>query len=156
MFEFCYSLFEVNLNSITNVTSAANMFKYCYSLCFITATNFASNADSVSCSVTFDECEALSVINLPNAKVTRLCAKGASGKLNKLTSVTFHPSSTFSSTTAPQLDLQYTTLTAEQINTIFTALPTVTSKTVNVKGCIGAATCDTSIATAKGWTVVKA
>ena len=45
-------------------------------------------------------------------------------------------------------------LSAAAINTLFTNLPTVTSKTVTVTGNPGAATCTTSIATTKGWTVV--
>ena len=46
-------------------------------------------------------------------------------------------------------------LSAAAINTIFTNLSaTGTGKTITVTGNYGAATCDTSIATAKGWTVV--
>ena len=44
-------------------------------------------------------------------------------------------------------------LSAEAINEIFTNLNIVTSATINVSGCAGSATCDTTIATAKGWTV---
>lgn len=43
---------------------------------------------------------------------------------------------------------------ATELNRIFTALPSVTAKSIDVRGNPGAATCDTSIATAKGWTVV--
>jgi hypothetical protein len=43
---------------------------------------------------------------------------------------------------------------AAEINRIFSLLPTVVGKTINVKGNPGAATCNQSIATAKGWTVV--
>lgn len=46
-------------------------------------------------------------------------------------------------------------LSATALNTIFTNLSaTGTGKTITVTGNYGAATCDTSIATAKGWTVV--
>ena len=47
----------------------------------------------------------------------------------------------------------YTSLSAEAIDEIFTNLNTVTSATITITGAPGAATCDTSIATAKGWTV---
>ncbi len=48
-------------------------------------------------------------------------------------------------------------LSAGEINSIFSNLASgVTSKTVTVSGNWGAATCDPSIATAKGWTVVTA
>ena len=44
-------------------------------------------------------------------------------------------------------------LTAESINAIFSDLATVSGKTINVSNTVGASTCDTSIATSKGWTV---
>lgn len=46
-------------------------------------------------------------------------------------------------------------LGADAIDNFFTSLGTASgSQTVNVSGNVGAATCDTSIATSKGWTVV--
>lgn len=47
----------------------------------------------------------------------------------------------------------YCTMDSTELNRIFTALPTVTSKTIDVRGNPGYDTCDPSIATAKGWTV---
>lgn len=46
-------------------------------------------------------------------------------------------------------------LSATALNDLFAALPTVTGQTLTVTGNPGAATCDTSIATAKGWSVIK-
>ena len=43
---------------------------------------------------------------------------------------------------------------ATWLNAMFTALPTVTSKTIDVRYCDGYATCTKTIATAKGWTVL--
>lgn len=43
----------------------------------------------------------------------------------------------------------------DELDQIFTNLPTVTGKTITITGTYGAADCDTSIATAKGWTVVN-
>jgi hypothetical protein len=45
-------------------------------------------------------------------------------------------------------------LSATALNELFTILPTVTGQTLTITGNVGAATCDTSIATAKGWSVV--
>lgn len=46
-------------------------------------------------------------------------------------------------------------LDAEALNQLFEDLPKVSStRTITVKGNPGAETCDTSIATAKNWTVV--
>jgi hypothetical protein len=84
-----------------------------------------------------------------------LGAFGASGKLNKTTAIAFHSSSAFGSGTSPQFKMQYNDMSAAQINAIFTALPSV-SKTIDITGCTGAATCDKSIATGKGWTVIPA
>lgn len=55
--------------------------------------------------------------------------------------------------TSPQIDIRWNSLSATTIDAIFTALPVVTGKTINVAGNIGSATCTPAIATAKGWTV---
>jgi hypothetical protein len=48
-------------------------------------------------------------------------------------------------------------LSANALNSLFTSLGTpTTTQTINVSGNPGAATCDTSIATAKNWTVITA
>lgn len=51
------------------------------------------------------------------------------------------------------IELKYNQLSASEINRIFTALPTVSGRTIQVSGNPGYATCTPSIATAKGWTV---
>lgn len=52
------------------------------------------------------------------------------------------------------INLSLLPLTATALNAFFTSLGTASgSQTIVVTGCIGAATCDTSIATAKGFTV---
>jgi hypothetical protein len=45
-------------------------------------------------------------------------------------------------------------LSADALNELFTILPTVTGQTLTITGNPGASTCNTSIATAKGWSVV--
>jgi hypothetical protein len=44
---------------------------------------------------------------------------------------------------------------ATEIDELFTDLPTVSGKTVTVSNNPGSATCTTTIATSKGWTVVN-
>lgn len=52
------------------------------------------------------------------------------------------------------INLSYQNLSTSEINRIFTALPSgVTARTINVTNNPGYATCDKTIATAKGWTV---
>tara|TARA_R110001606_G_scaffold310127_1_gene457131 strand:+ start:395 stop:1885 length:1491 start_codon:yes stop_codon:yes gene_type:complete len=46
-------------------------------------------------------------------------------------------------------------LWGDELDQIFTNLPTVTGKTITITNTFGAADCDTSIATAKGWTVTN-
>jgi len=44
-------------------------------------------------------------------------------------------------------------LSAAELNLLFGDLSTVTGQTITITGCTGAATCDRTIATNKGWTV---
>jgi hypothetical protein len=44
-------------------------------------------------------------------------------------------------------------MTKEVLDGLFESLATVSGKTIDVSGCLGASTCDTSIATNKGWSV---
>jgi hypothetical protein len=54
---------------------------------------------------------------------------------------------------SPQINISYTSLNAAALDQVFTDLPTVTSKTINITGASGAAGCNRAIATGKGWTV---
>jgi hypothetical protein len=154
MFNNCNSLTSVNISLMTKVTDAHAMFGSCSSLKTVTATNFALEAASVDCSGMFTNNYLLTDINLPNAKVTAFGASaGSVSYATVLNMVSVSPQSTFSSTSIPQFDLKNRTITADQINAILTALPTVTSATNNFLNVTGAATCNKSIGTSKGWTV---
>lgn len=54
---------------------------------------------------------------------------------------------------SPQIDIQYCSLDADALNLLFSDLPALTGKTIRITGNPGASTCDTTIATSKGWTV---
>ena len=56
--------------------------------------------------------------------------------------------------TSPQIDIRWNSLSATTLDAIFTALPVVVGKTINVAGNPGSATCTPSIASLKGWTVI--
>ena len=60
----------------------------------------------------------------------------------------------FAAGAAAPIALNFSGLDADALNALFTSLDTVTAKTITVTGSVGASSCDTSIATAKGWTVV--
>ncbi len=151
MLNGCYSLRSIDISGMTALTEASYMFQSCYSLQIVLSTNLGLNATLTNAYNCFST-EQLKNVSLPNAKLTAITVKGYSGKLNKLETLTYHVDSTFSGT-SPQIDIRYNTLTAEQLNTIFTALPTLPGKFISITGCTGASTCDTSIATSKGWTV---
>ena len=57
----------------------------------------------------------------------------------------------------PQVKWSFTVagnpLTAAELNLLFGDLATVSGQTITITGCTGAATCDKTIATNKGWTV---
>ena len=53
------------------------------------------------------------------------------------------------------VSLIYNNFSAEELNRIFTALPTITERVLTVNNNPGTATCDRTIATAKGWTCVN-
>lgn len=55
--------------------------------------------------------------------------------------------------TAVSISYQDCNLSASALNEVFTNLATVTGQTITITGNPGAATCDRTIATAKGWTV---
>jgi hypothetical protein len=46
-------------------------------------------------------------------------------------------------------------MSANALNEMFSILPTVTGQTVTITENYGASTCDTTIATSRGWTVTK-
>ena len=46
-------------------------------------------------------------------------------------------------------------MSATALNEMFSILPTVTGQTVTITGNYGASNCNTTIATAKSWTVIK-
>jgi surface protein len=93
----------------------------------------------------FDECNSLrSIPQLNTAAIT--------------SSVTFYRcySLTVGRTNGMRFAVNYSgcKLTATEINAIFTGLGTASgSQIVNVSSNMGSATCDQTIATAKGWTV---
>jgi hypothetical protein len=57
---------------------------------------------------------------------------------------------------SPQIDISYTSLSQVALIQVFTDLPTITSKTINITGASGAASltpANRAIATGKGWTI---
>lgn len=154
MFNNCYSLTEVTLpTSRWNLTSMSGMFGYCYSLIKI---NNIALLGSITNSVNLyllSECQAYAENVVIDALLAKLELKCFSSPNMKVTSLRLTNNSSQFAGASPQIDIQYLSLDAVALNTLFGDLPTVSGKTINITGCTGAATCIRSIATGKGWTV---
>jgi surface protein len=172
MFNGCFSLASVPVYDLTNASNAASVFTGCSSLVSVrlTGTNTGvpsftslfSNSSALrdadmaglrsnSWSSTFNNCFSLTTVknldlsDAPNSSALSSLFTGCRS-LRTITWVAGKgPRFSFS--------VGSTMLDAAQLNTMFTNLPTITGQTVTITSCPGAATCDRSIATGKGWTV---
>jgi len=157
MFSSCYALSSITLpTSWGSVSNTRNMFASCYSLKYINNIDYLGSI-SVACEFTdfAKDCEFLQTTTTIASLISKIGIYGASGYKLKVTSIRLtNASSTFGGS-SPQVNVSYTDLDATALNTLFGDLPTLTGKTIVITGCTGAATCDTSIATGKGWTVTN-
>ncbi len=86
--------------------------------------------------------------------VLRLNGSSTTANFNKLNSLRLLNASAGQYTGAsPQINVSYCDLGIAALNQLFTDLPTVVGKTINITSCTGAAGCTRTIATVKGWTV---
>jgi len=157
MFSYCCALSSITLpTSWGSVSNTRNMFASCYSLKYINNIDYLGSK-SVACDFTdfAKDCEFLQTTTTIASLISKIGIYGASGYKLKVTSIRLtNASSTFGGS-SPQVNVSYTDLDATALNTLFGDLPTLTGKTIVITGCTGAATCDTSIATGKGWTVTN-
>ena len=157
MFSYCRALSSITLpTSWGSVSNTSNMFSHCHSLKYINNIDYLGSI-SVACDFTdfAKNCEFLQTTTTIASLISKIGIYGASGYKLKVTSIRLtNASSTFGGS-SPQVNVSYTDLDATALNTLFGDLPTLTGKTIVITGCTGAATCDTSIATGKGWTVTN-
>jgi hypothetical protein len=143
MFNSCNSLKKVTgLDFNTKTFNFVDrMFQFCYSLEF--APLFNTSTVTVFDSM-FNGCTSLKTIPAySTASCTAMSAfcNTAYSVTRILTPIKFTNS------------IANLKLSADALNELFTILPTVTGQTLTITGNVGAATCNTSIATAKGWTI---
>jgi len=125
--------------------NAINMFYYANALCRVRGLTVVGSAQNFLAAVQgcqfIEDCDFSGVTN-------------TTGMFNLNTTYNFLCS--FKGTICPAISFSIANgmLEADALNEIFTNAPTVSGQTMTVTGNPGAATCDTSIATAKGWTVV--
>ncbi len=159
MFNFCYSLESIDLPTMTGNTNCSGMFSNCVSL--------GSNTNLENIGSTVSQTNANNfIVNNENTTLTSFNAtrsysnfsfNGSAGALTKLTSIRFNQAS--GSTwggSSPQINISYNDLSQAALVQVFNDLPTVTSKTINITGCTGAAAltpAERAIATGKGWTI---
>ena len=157
MFQYCYSLSSVTLpSSWGNVMYANSMFQYCFSLRTINNLEYLGSQTNASDFTDFlRDAQAITGTLTIASKLSKIGIYGQSGHNLKCTGIRLTNGTSTWTGSSPQIDVSYCSLDANALNTLFGDLETVTGKTIKITGNPGASTCDTSIATSKGWTVAN-
>lgn len=145
MFQACFAMVKIPQFSTSLVTNMSAMFNSCQSLASVPLldTSAVTNASNM-----FNACPVL--MTLPAINLGGVTSGNFTNTFNGCTSLSVMSATGINQT----VSFASCKLSATQLNAIFTALSsTGTGKTITVTGNYGASTCDTSIATAKGWTV---
>jgi hypothetical protein len=143
------------LTNITNMTFACGSLVTINNLSFVGATGSAPLVDGsiASGSGTFMNRMTSLSFTCPFSRLT-LFGTNTTTNFNRLNSLRLLNAGAGQYTgSSPQIAVGYCNLGAAALNQLFTDLPTITSKTIDITSCTGATTCNRSIATAKGWTV---
>ena len=128
MFGACYALQSVNLPNLPALTTAASMFYACYALQSVNLPSLPVLTNATSMFGTTVESTCL-------RSLRRLVTPGITAGFALL----------------------YGAMQAQELNALFTSLGTASgAQTIDIRNQPGSATCDTSIATAKGYTVLTA
>ena len=165
MFNSCYSLQSVPLFDLSLCTNTTQMFNGCYSLQSVPLFDLRACTNTTQM---FANCGSLQSVPLFNL----IACKNTSSMFNScysLQSVPLFDLSLCTNTTQMfngcysvkkmtakikvSFSLANAKMSADALNAMYTALPTVTGQTITVTGNYGTATDTPSIATAKGWTV---
>jgi hypothetical protein len=159
LFSGCSALRTVTLptTQTTGLTTISSMFNNCFSL--TTINNTANLGNNSTGSTTYilgsgnDGMDSLTTLSF-NTKFSSINISGTAAIPTALTSFRLlNNGSGQYAGISPQINVSNTSLGTAALDQLFTDLPTVTSRTINITGTPGAATCTRSIATAKGWSV---
>ena len=147
-FRNCVSLKEVIVGDMTSLVSVYFLFTGCSAVNYISIGNcpILWNAATV-----FNGCQALIRVELGQTPLLRDFTNVQA--MYNLRALVFDGCN-FAAGAAAPIAINFSGLDAAALNDLFTSLDTVTGKTITVTGSVGASSCDTSIATSKGWTVV--
>ena len=160
IFSGCTNIKTITFPSITqmsSVTSAQNMLFQCGALTTINYLNkVGSSTATPLVAASGFETQTFTLQSLEfSCPFSQLTVNGISPtQFNKLNSLRlFNTGANQWTGTSPHINVSYCDLGIAALNQLFTDLTTITTKTINITGCTGAAGCTRSIATAKGWTV---
>lgn len=155
-FSTCLNLISIGTISAVLCNNIQSAFNLCLKLQPVQGlSSLGSSATSVGATNAFASNSYIGAINMSGAKLSKIAAFGTSFYLSGITGLTFHASSLFAGT-SPQIEVQYTMMDRTALVALFNLLPTLTGKTINITGAIGAADLtagDRAIATGKGWTI---
>jgi surface protein len=143
MFSNCFSLQALPLFNTSAVTNMTSMFNGCYSLQAVPLfiTNSVTNTTNM-----FNSCTSLSIVSFTTTALTT-----TTNMFNSCISI----QRTILTGLTRGVSLLNCQMSATELNSFFTALGTASgAQTITVTGNPGASTCNTSIATTKGFTVV--
>ncbi len=143
-FQNNYCIMELPAFDFSKVTNAFNLFYGCLSLKEIYNLNLGLATDITS--LFYNNTALVNIIglNLSSATTTTTAFFGcASVKRLVITGL------------KSTISIANMSLAARELDEVFTNLTTVTGQSITITGNPGAATCTTSIATAKGWTVIN-
>lgn len=145
LFDSCDKLQEVTLTTSSLLTSMTGLFVNCMSLRKVNLFN-TQNVTSISTAFS----GASSLVSIPPFNFAA-CTNFSSAFYS-----TYNMARIDATGISKTISLLNCRLSATELNRIFTNLPVVaTSQTITVTYNPGAATCDPTIATAKGWTVTR-
>jgi hypothetical protein len=158
MFYNCFALTNITLpESWGSITNTSSLFQNCYGLKTITNLDYLGH-QTINCDFTdfMRDCEFYQSAITINSRLSKIGIYGASGYVLKVTSIRLpNQNSTYTGST-PHVNVSYTSLNKAALVALFGDLPTLTGKTINITGAVGAADLtadDRAIATGKGWSI---
>ena len=164
MFMNCYGLRTINnFPALSSMTNISQMFLAC--TCLEQINNIGLLGDTTTnmdLSSTYSGCFALEVIHCRNKITGRFVLSGSTSVKPKLRELLFTNPGAVSTWagSSPHVDVDHCSMDAAALNAMFTSIIATSAsfagKTVRVRGNPGAATCNTSIITNAGGSVIIA
>jgi hypothetical protein len=164
-FQNCYNLKSVSMptTQTLNLTTINSMLNNAWNLTGITNTDKIGNPSTTATTYVDGTLFATNAYRLTSldmyCKFSKFDANGLSTSLrNALTSLRLRNNGAGQyAGVSPQINISYTSLGQAALVQVFNDLPTITSKTIDITGALGAAALtapERAIATGKGWTII--